>query len=447
MRQVALNSTIVAAPTVAETVDGLPARAWVPQVPGRASSRHMTQFSLYAADRMAWSPRLTLDAGVRLDHLSGRADGATTGLNWTTVSPRVSVRWAAAPFAVFAGAGRYASSHALGLLAHGDPGEAVFDVHRWRDDDGDGTFQSEERGELVSRTGWGQPVASIAADVRAPVTREAIVGVEYTHGASTLRAAILVRRESRVAASENTGVTADDYRVRLVPDQNADYDSAVDDRLLPVYDRLPSSFGRDAFVLMTVDDEPLTYGGVEIGWRFLSNRWSMLFGARAYRTSGRGANRGFGPLENDQHVLGELYHQPNATPEVPGRLFFDRSYVGKWAGSFHASDSWRLAFAARYQDGQPFSRVAVVPDLAAGPDLVQAYRVGQTRFTYTFTLDARVERSFRIGGRPAAVRLDVFNLTNHQNEVNEVVTTGPLFRTSTSVQPPLTLRLGLRVVF
>jgi hypothetical protein len=45
------------------------------------------------------------------------------------------------------------------------------------------------------------------------------------------------------------------------------------------------------------------------------------------------------------------------------------------------------------------------------------------------------------------VRLDVFNLTNHRNEVEEDVVTGPLFRRSTAVQPPRTLRFGLRFDF
>lgn len=142
----------------------------------------------------------------------------------------------------------------------------------------------------------------------------------------------------------------------------------------------------------------------------------MLLGATAYRTRGRGANRGFGVLENDQHVVGEVYEQPNARPVSTGSFFFDRSYVGKWFGSYHAPRDVRVAFAARYQDGQPFSRIVIAPDLSVGPEMITAYRVGQTRLTYTLTLDVRLEKGFVLAGRRAAVRLDVFNLTNHQNE-------------------------------
>jgi hypothetical protein len=107
----------------------------------------------------------------------------------------------------------------------------------------------------------------------------------------------------------------------------------------------------------------------------------------------------------------------------------------------------RVGFVARYQDGQPFTRLVLMPDLATGPEIVHAYRVGRTRFTYTATVDLRLEKGISVAGNRAAVRLDVFNLTNHRNEVEEHVLSGPSFRRSTAVQPPITLRLGVAATF
>jgi hypothetical protein len=447
LRRSTVNSTSLGLPVVAETVGGLPARVWVPHLSSTASDRAVRHASVFLADRLSLAPRFTIDAGVRVDGVAGKAAGATDGIAWLTVSPRLSARWASSPFAVFGGLGRYAASHVMGLVAHGDPGEAWYDVHRWRDDDGDGGFAADELGERVARAGLGQHVASVDPGLRAPRVYEATIGAEYRHGPHVLGGAIIVRRESNLAASVNVGVALSAYRVVLVPDPSTNFDGPEDDRLLPVYDRLPATFGQDAFVLATQDDDRVTYGGIDIRWRFTSARWSMLFGAMAHRSRGFGASPGYGPLENDQHLLGELYHSPNTTPETPGSLFFDRSYVGKWAGSFHATDSLRFAFAARYQDGQAFARVAVVPDLSTGPEMVQAYRVGRTRFTYTATLDVRVEKLFTLRGRRAGVRLDVFNLTGHRNEIDEHVLTDPTFRRSLSVQPPPAVRLGFRIAF
>jgi len=178
-----------------------------------------------------------------------------------------------------------------------------------------------------------------------------------------------------------------------------------------------------------------------------TRRLTVLFGATAYKTRSWAGHLGFGPLENDQGVIGTVFEQPNARPTEQGSYFFDRSYVGKLSASYRAPGDIRLAFTTRYQDGQPFSRFVVVPDLAGGAEMVHAYRTGRTRFTYTLTLDVRAEKGFAIGDRRAAITLDVFNATRYRNEVEEDVLTTPLFRRSTAVQPPLTLRLGFRIDF
>jgi hypothetical protein len=153
-------------------------------------------------------------------------------------------------------------------------------------------------------------------------------------------------------------------------------------------------------------------------------------------------------LENDQLVLGDRYWNPNALKDQAGRLFFDRAYVGKWTTAYRAPGDVRLAAVVRYQDGQPFTRYVVAPDLAGGPEITHAYPVGRTRFTYTATVDARVEKGISLGGRRrASVRLDIFNLTNHANELEEDVMTGPTFRLSSIVQAPRTVRLGVRLEF
>jgi hypothetical protein len=41
----------------------------------------------------------------------------------------------------------------------------------------------------------------------------------------------------------------------------------------------------------------------------------------------------------------------------------------------------------------------------------------------------------------------VFNLLNTNNEVEENTVTGPTFRATTAVQPPLSVHLGVRFTF
>jgi hypothetical protein len=151
--------------------------------------------------------------------------------------------------------------------------------------------------------------------------------------------------------------------------------------------------------------------------------------------------------ENDQGVVGETFANPNVTTYAYGRLFFDRAYVLKWSTMYRGPHDIRVAATARYQDGQPFARMVIAQGLAQGPELVPAYPNGRTRFSYTVTLDARIEKGFRVGARRAAVTFDAFNLTNMENEVEEDPLTGATFRMTTAVQPPRTLRLGFRFEF
>ena len=85
--------------------------------------------------------------------------------------------------------------------------------------------------------------------------------------------------------------------------------------------------------------------------------------------------------------------------------------------------------------------------LAQGPEAVQAIPNGRSRFTYTLTVDARAEKGFAAGRTRVSFVAESFNLLNTANEVEEDVVSGPAFRTTTTVQPPRSFRLGMRLDF
>lgn len=430
---------------VAELVAGLPARVWRAQMPQARSRRQLVEISAYVADRMALAPRLSLEAGVRGDYLRGTIDGADAEVSWLTVSPRVSSQWSFGPAALFASASWYTEGLNFSQFAHGDPGEAVFDVHRWTDPDNNGRFTANEAGPLLYRAGRGDAIASLDSDLRAPRTREYSTGLDLRLSRHvSIRTAFVWRRQSDLLGSVNTGVPISAYTQRLVADPGADWFGPDDDTFLLVYDRRPESFGLDRYHLTNPEGGTATYEGIETLWTLRTRPVEMLFGAMAYRTRSWSGRLGFGPLENDYGIIGDVFEQPNARPPVQGSYFFDRSYVGKWSGSVRLPWTTRFGFAARYQDGQPFARVVVVPDLSTGPEMLHAYRVARTRYTYTLTLDMRLEKALRIAGSSAAFHIDVFNATQHTNEVEEDALTTPSFRRSTAVQPPLTVRAGFR---
>jgi len=433
LRRVSRVSTRLAAVSVNEHVGGLPARLWVPTAAEPESHAAVFEGGVYLADRLSLGANLTVNAGVRFDLSQGSARDGATSISWQTVSPRVSAQWHRGPVALFVGAGVYRDPLSLDHLRHGDPGETTFNVFRSRD------------GVLVARSGRGPDVAAIDPDLIAPRTFEYTGGLEVRVGGHlTFRSAAIWRKSRHLVASVNTGVPSSSYDQLQIPDQGGDWEGPSDDTTILVYDRRPETFGLDQFLLTNPADATATYEGIETTWTLRTRPVEMLFGATMYRTRTWAAWRGFGPIENDQSVVGEVFENPNARPLLQGSNFFDRSYVGKLAGTVHLPSAFRFGFAARYQDGQPFSRIVVVPDLAVGPEMIHAYRTGRTRYTYTLTLDLRLQKTMRIMGREAAVMVDVFNATQHKNEVNEDAATTPLFRLSTAVQPPMTARVGFR---
>lgn len=445
LRRAGQSSAFAGAVDIAEVVAGLPARVWRPATSSGTSRRSIFEGAAFIADRMAIGHNLTVEAGLRAEVTRGSILGSSQGVSWTTVSPRVSAQWHYGPIAVFAAAGRYTDPLNLSHLRHGDPGEATMDVHRWTDPNADGQFTPAEAGVLLWRAGRSAAIASIDPALKAPRTTELTTGAEMRFGKHfTIRTALIWRYMRSMLGSVNTGVTAASYDQRLIPDAGGDWDGPGDDTFVLVYDRRPESFGLDHYQLTNPADATAKYEGLETTWALRTEPAELHFGAMAYRSRSWAGHLGFGALENDPGVLGEVFERPNARPLLQGSYFFDRSYVGKLSGSVRLPLGMRWGFAARYQDGQPFSRIVVATGLRTGPEMIHAYRVARTRYTYSLTLDMRLQKLFTVAGHSAAVRVDVFNATQHKNELEENALTTPLFRLSTVVQPPLTFRLGLR---
>lgn len=240
---------------------------------------------------------------------------------------------------------------------------------------------------------------------------------------------------------------ARDLAQALIADPGANFIDPVDDQLLPVYNRAPDSFGRDRYLLSN-SDQPATFRGVTLIVDQTTPRMFLGVGLAAGWTDAAAGNRGFGAAENDAGIVGELSTDPNAATHARGNLFSDRQYTGRIASSYRFAHDITVGAVARYQDGQPFSRMVVVADLNQGTDAVRAFGSGKSRFTFTGTLDIRVQKGVALpGGGRAALVIDGYNVLNLDKEVEEWVVTGPAFRTPTAAQPPRVIHLGLRLSF
>jgi len=438
---------------VAEMVDGIPARLWEYGSSGPPSHWMSTTAAGYVNDRLFLPRRIRVDAGARAELTRGSSRGGSA-IEWPSLAPRLSVHWivdSEQRLEVFGGRARYMHNLPLDYLSFGDPSALTGRVYRWDDADHDGAFDVDERGVLVAAVGAccanGIP-NRIDSNLRQPHTDELVAGIVARAGRWSLRLTGVERHERQLIASVNIGVTEDDYLFTYVSDVGERYVEPQDDRLLLVYDRKPSSFGQDQYVLTNPQGHTGYYKGFEVTLEgHIADIARTRFDGSAYHGATLGANRGFGAAENDPGVIGELFENPNATTYARGHAFSDRGYAMKLWGQYLAPKRYVISAAARYQDGQSFSRLVVVPGLNQGPEAISAYRRGRTRFTFTFSLDTRVQKSFRVGKAYVTGMLTLFNALNTGEEVEENVVTSASFRIPTLMQPPRTAHIGMRIEF
>ena len=332
----------------------------------------------------------------------------------------------------------------LNVLAIGDPAAPVADVSVWH---------GASTGPLIARVG---PGTGGDADVHA--NRSAPAAADHRRGVLAfesrpvkglqLELAHITKREQPLLGLADTGVPSSAYTAFQVPDPEL---PAGESPGRAAGDGVQPAAGQLRTRSVPVDESERRSRDVLGHRREHPGVNRPVHGARRRdlwtRTFAPAAAVGFLPTENDQDVLGNLFVDPNAATAARGQVFPDRSHTVKVAGVYRFPWRVRVGAIARYQDGQPFARLVVVPDLTQGPTAVRAYVNGGTAFTYTGTLDIRVQKIFTAGRSEVAAIVDVYNLPNLGNEVTEYVVSGAMFRDPTALQPSRTALVGVRVTF
>lgn len=427
--------------TVTELVNGAPARLWTYTSAGDTSVRRTTTVAAYASDVITLSPKATIDAALRAEFVRGQASRGATAVNWVSLLPHVSLRYALGERrALTLSYARSGNALTHNWLAYGDPVASTATV-----------AAASAPAVIVSRvgpgTGGNAAFSGIASGLKRPTTDEFVVGYEKRRS-DTMRYTLtgIIRRETNMLGVTPTWATAP-YTPISISDAGQDYLGAGDDRALLGYNRLTSTFGQDGYLVDNPAQKAARAFALRMAWEYTGERLFTMFGATASAAQGSISNRGYGPFENDQDQPGELFTNPNATAYAYGRLFSDRAFTIKWTTRYRLPYDVTVAAIARYQDGQPFARMVVFPNLNQGAEAVQAYPNAGSRFTFTGTFDFRAQKRLTIGDKHADIILDAYNLFTRNNEVEEYVVGGPAYRTSTAIQPPRSIQLGLRLTF
>src|SRR5262245_45454592 len=341
---------------IGEMVEGLPMRIWEFTETTTPSQWNQTTLAAYVSQRFQLHPRFVVDGGLRFEHLGGSA-ADVSGVAWNDLMPRAGMRWHLTDLFNISAIGNYSrNAHRLSLpdLAWSDPLAPTGNVYRWNT-----TTPAtrppvlSERGALVSRIGPGAGAvanfSTLDPSLRRPHMDELVLGFEGRPKTDTvIRLVGMARRERGLLGVVNTGVPTSAYTVIPLFDTGLFGDGSI----LPVFNRPPSTFGADRFVLTNPDDDETTFVGAELTGQRQTDKLFFLFGITAGRSEALAGYRGFRAVENDGMVLGDLFTNPNSRTYAQGRIFNERGYTIKVATVYTFPRDFRVGIAARYQDGQ-----------------------------------------------------------------------------------------------
>ena len=436
-----------------ELVDGEPARAWQYTSDGGTSRWSGTEGALWATDEIAITSRIDVDLGLRASTAGASREGAN--IRWNTLSPSILGTYRAINngwLTFLAGYAEYDERLPLNYLAFGDPHALTGSVHRWNDVNADLMPQASEVGVTIAAVG------PCCANGRLNVIDDEPEGsahegdprgtadeAERAHHPAPRRhrpAAVQPSpaREPRERPCQLHADARRGHRARSAPGRRRSAGAGLE----PPAGQLQHRFLRPSERRPQLGARPWHGPGARA-----AIRRPVGHDDRRHRAQiGRHRREPRIPRQRERPGRHRGNIQRRQRPDELARaVFFERGYVVKWSAIYQLPYGIRGGSAARYQDGQHFSRVVIASDLNQGIEFVPALPRGLTRFTYTFTLDTRLEKQLPIRGHRAALILDMFNLLNTNNEVEENEVTGPAFRNPTAVQPPRSVRLGLRLTF
>ncbi len=266
---------------IGELVDGSPARAWRYATDGTPSQASALELALWATDQIPVTSRVDLDLGLRASTTAASRNGASAHIPWRALSPSISGSWrvlANDRLTLLAGYAHYAARLPLNYLSFGDPHALSGSVHRWNDVNADRRLQSDEIGLTLAAVGpccANGRLNTIASDLHAPRTKETRFLV---HTRLTDHLVLFVgatdRRTYGLIQPVNAANTPANFSLTHVEDPGLNKLDPVDDQLLPIFDRLPQSFGTDSYVLQNVGHNTARDHGADLVLeRAFDGRW------------------------------------------------------------------------------------------------------------------------------------------------------------------------------
>lgn len=169
----------------------------------------------------------------------------------------------------------------------------------------------------------------------------------------------------------------------------------------------------------------------------MSNRWSMMAGA----SWGQVTQRTRSGLRSDPHIVNHFDNETLAGADRPWS--YRLSGVYELPHGVSASGTWQ------YQAGAPDETTVLVTNqtlaLPQGNTTLRVREFGDARLPTVAGLDLSFRKTFRVGTRTFAPRLDIFNATNESTVLSRIIQLGPTYGRISGIQRARLMKVGLNV--
>jgi outer membrane receptor protein involved in Fe transport len=426
----------------------------------RARGGRVREFGVFAQENWTVNDRLTLNLGVRVDHVTAnipeidqldfRAEektgvtfpGVSDVMGFNNITPRLgfTVKLDSVGKTVAkASFGRYFGTLRTNMFRELSPGETTMYAFLFNPDTGqyDIPFYS-----VAPSTSF-----SVDPDLKNQYTDQFFVGMEreVLPGFGVDVSFMYKKEHDLIRMRDITGVYAPETRVDTFRGQT---------QTLEVYN-LATPLSESIFQVVNRNDmDRGSYKAVVLqGYKRWSNSWQMQGSYTWQRTLGyTTGEHGAGAQDFGYLGTGGFGRDPNDLINAFGRLPSDQTHAIRISSSAQLPYDFSLGVRYGYTVGRPYSRRITVRGLSQGVRTVVAEPGGSYFLPSVNDLQIRVEKVFRLGeARRLRLSADFLNALNSVTVVylrnNSSQTGDEDFGQSTRIMPPRQVMLGVRFEF
>jgi hypothetical protein len=415
--------------------------------------------AVYAQDKWRISNHLTINVGLRFEHMFERINDGTTPLcqqatpfiqaqcfpaisgvpNSNFASPRGSLIYdvfgdgkTALKFA----ANRYSMS-LVGLTDLINPLKLASDTRSWNgavDASGFPINLGPSSGFNIGTTNHIDP------NVKVPYLNEITAGIEQQlFGDVVFYAGYTYRARRNIIGAINLAVPTSSYIPMTVTE-------ASSGQTVTVYNQAPSLRGQfnTLYTNQPVLDD--SYQGLDLTvQKRMSRHWMVMGSMSLQKTEGDINMSGVvdGYNEADLNNPNYTYRRGPFLSDVP--LSFKVSAV------YELPQGFRVAASEKYYQGQPTLTTVVVGSntvkLTQVSQTVIVAPYGTTRLPNLSDLDVNVSKILKVGRTTLTPRVDIFNLFNQQAATSEVTQLGPSYGNAIQLLGDRLVKFGVNVTF